>query len=53
MPSEVIQVGATSVRFLVEAGESGGSVAMFEITISADARMPAPRIAALHGDVRV
>jgi quercetin dioxygenase-like cupin family protein len=42
MPSEVIQVGATSVRFLVEAGESGGSVAMFEITISADARMPAP-----------
>jgi quercetin dioxygenase-like cupin family protein len=42
MAPEVIQVGAISVRFLVEAGESGGSVAMFEITIPADARMPAP-----------
>lgn len=42
MASEVIQLGATSVRFLVEAGESGGSVAMFEITIPADARVPAP-----------
>jgi quercetin dioxygenase-like cupin family protein len=42
MASEVIALGATSVRFLVEAGESGGSVAMFEITIPADARVPAP-----------
>ncbi len=42
MAPEVIQVGAISVRFLVEAGESGGSVAMFQITIPADARMPAP-----------
>ena len=42
MASEVIQFGAMSVRFLVEAGESGGSVAMFEITIPADARVPAP-----------
>jgi quercetin dioxygenase-like cupin family protein len=42
MASEVIQLGAMSVRFLVEAGESGGSVAMFEITIPADARVPAP-----------
>jgi quercetin dioxygenase-like cupin family protein len=42
MATEVIQVGALSVRFLVEAGESGGSVAMFELTIPADARVPAP-----------
>jgi quercetin dioxygenase-like cupin family protein len=42
MASEVIQVGPLSVRFLVEAGESGGSVAMFELTIPADARVPAP-----------
>jgi len=42
MASDVIQLGAMSVRFLVEAGESGGSVAMFEITIPADARVPAP-----------
>jgi quercetin dioxygenase-like cupin family protein len=40
--SEVIQVGPLSVRFLVEAGESGGSVVMFELTIPADARVPAP-----------
>jgi quercetin dioxygenase-like cupin family protein len=40
--SEAIQVGPLSVRFLVEAAQSGGSVAMFEITIPADARVPAP-----------
>ena len=40
MVSEVIQVGSTSVRFLVEAGESGGSIAMYEITIPAGVRMP-------------
>ncbi len=42
MASDVIQVGALSVRFLVEAGESGGSIAMFELTIPARARVPAP-----------
>jgi len=42
MASEVIQVGSLSVRFLVEAGESGGSVVVFEITIQAHGRMPAP-----------
>jgi quercetin dioxygenase-like cupin family protein len=42
MASELIHVGAMSVRFLVEAEESGGSIAMFEITIPADARLPAP-----------
>ncbi len=42
MACEVIQVGPLSVRFLVEAGDSGGSVAMFELTIPADARVPAP-----------
>ncbi len=42
MASEVIHVGAVSVRFLVEAEESGGTVAMFELMIPADARVPAP-----------
>jgi quercetin dioxygenase-like cupin family protein len=42
MASELIHVGAVSVRFLVEAEESGGSAAMFELMIPADARVPAP-----------
>lgn len=42
MASEVIHVGALSVRFLVEAEESGGSVAVFELTVPAAARVPAP-----------
>jgi quercetin dioxygenase-like cupin family protein len=42
MPTDVIQVGATSVRFLVEGAESNGSVAVFEAFIPAHAHMPAP-----------
>lgn len=42
VPSEVITVGATRVRFLVEGSESSGSVAVFEVMIPADARLPAP-----------
>jgi len=41
--SELIRVGATTVRFLVEGGDSGGSVAVFEVVIQAQGRMPAPR----------
>src|SRR4051812_25017858 len=40
--SDVITVGALSVRFLVEAGASNGSVAVFECDVPAQARMPAP-----------
>jgi quercetin dioxygenase-like cupin family protein len=40
--SEAIKVGALAVRFLVEAGESNGSVAVFECDVPAEARMPAP-----------
>ena len=45
MPStdhEPIQVGALTVRFHVDADESGGSVSVFECTAPANARMPAP-----------
>lgn len=42
MPSETIQVGPTTVRFLVEGHESNGSVAMFELLIPADVKLPAP-----------
>jgi quercetin dioxygenase-like cupin family protein len=40
--TETIQVGALSVRFLVEARESNGSVSVFECFVPADSRMPVP-----------
>jgi len=40
--AEPIQVGALTVRFHVDADESGGSVSVFECDVPADARMPAP-----------
>ena len=42
MSGELIRVGDTAVRFLVEGGDSGGTVAVFEATIRARGRMPAP-----------
>jgi quercetin dioxygenase-like cupin family protein len=39
---ELIRLGDTTVRFLVEGADSGGSVAMFEVGISARGKMPAP-----------
>ncbi|HTS72518.1 MAG TPA: cupin domain-containing protein [Gaiellaceae bacterium] len=40
--AEPIQVGALTVRFHVDADESGGSVSVFECDAPAHARMPAP-----------
>ena len=40
--AEAIQLGALSVRFHVDADESGGSVSIFECEALANARMPAP-----------
>ena len=40
--AEPIQVGALTVRFHVDADESGGSVSVFECDVPVDARMPAP-----------
>jgi quercetin dioxygenase-like cupin family protein len=42
MPTDVIQVGAMEIRFLVEGAESNGSVAVFEALIPSQAQMPAP-----------
>ena len=39
---EPIQVGALSVRFLVEAADSNGSASVFECFVPAESRMPAP-----------
>jgi quercetin dioxygenase-like cupin family protein len=38
--TEVIQVGQVAVRFLLEGGASGGSVAVFEFDVPAGARVP-------------
>ncbi len=40
--AEPIYLGALSVRFHVDADESGGSVSIFECDVPVDARMPAP-----------
>jgi quercetin dioxygenase-like cupin family protein len=42
MPTDVVQVGAMGIRFLVEGADSDGSVAAFEVVIPAHANMPAP-----------
>ena len=39
---ETITVGQLDVRFLVEAGDSNGSAAVFECCVPANSRMPAP-----------
>jgi quercetin dioxygenase-like cupin family protein len=39
---ETIQAGRTGIRFLVTGADSGGSVALFEVTIGAGTGLPAP-----------
>jgi quercetin dioxygenase-like cupin family protein len=39
---EIITVGELSVRFVVESGESNGSVSVFECYVPANSKMPAP-----------
>lgn len=40
--TETIQVGALSVRFLVQAGDSNGSASVFECVVPAESKMPVP-----------
>src|SRR4051812_48567594 len=42
MRGELIRVGDTTVQFLIEGSDSGGSAAVFEAGIRARGRMPAP-----------
>ena len=42
MGNDTITVGELGVRFLVEAGDSNGSAAVFECYVPAGSRMPAP-----------
>jgi quercetin dioxygenase-like cupin family protein len=42
MDRDTIAVGAFGVRFLIEAADSNGAAAVFECSVPANARMPAP-----------
>src|SRR5688572_158864 len=41
-PREPIHVGDLTMRFLVEAADSGGSQTIFEVTVPPGAKVPAP-----------
>jgi len=40
MKSEIIRVGQIGIRFLLEAAETNGSVALFEFTVPVGAKVP-------------
>ncbi|HEV8543582.1 MAG TPA: cupin domain-containing protein [Verrucomicrobiae bacterium] len=42
MKNEIIRVGQIGIRFLLEAADTGGSVAMFEFTVPVGAKVPLP-----------
>jgi hypothetical protein len=44
MKHEIIRVGQNGIRFLLEAADTNGSVAMFEFTVPVGAKVPVPII---------
>ena len=42
MKNEIIHIGQIGIRFLLEAADTGGSVAMLEFTVPAGAKVPLP-----------
>ena len=42
MKNEIIQVGQIGIRFLLEAADTNGSLAMFEFTVPVGAKVPLP-----------
>ena len=42
MKEEIIRVGQIGIRFLIEAADTNGSVAMFEFTVPVGAKVPVP-----------
>jgi len=42
MKSEIIRVGQIGIRFLLEAADTNGALAMFEFTVPVGARVPLP-----------
>jgi quercetin dioxygenase-like cupin family protein len=47
MKNEIIRVGKIEIKFLLEAADTNGSVAMFEFTVPVGVKMPQPH---LHKD---
>src|SRR5574342_898093 len=50
MKDEVIQVGQVGIRFLLEAADTNGSVAMFEFTVPVGAKVPLPHYHKLYDE---
>jgi quercetin dioxygenase-like cupin family protein len=44
MKGEMIQVGQIGIKFLLETADTNGSLAMFEFTVPAGARVPMPHL---------
>jgi hypothetical protein len=42
MKDHIIRVGQIGIRFLLEAADTNGSIAMFEFTVPAGAKVPLP-----------
>src|SRR5436190_20883904 len=42
MKNEIIRVGQIEIKFLLEAADTNGSVAMFEFTVPVGAKVPLP-----------
>jgi quercetin dioxygenase-like cupin family protein len=42
MKNEIIRIGQIGIRFLLESADTNGSVAMFEFTVPAGAKVPLP-----------
>jgi quercetin dioxygenase-like cupin family protein len=42
MKSEIIRIGQLGIKFLLEAADTNGSVAMFEFTVPVGAKVPLP-----------
>ena len=42
MKTEIIRIGQIGIRFLLEAADTNGSVAMFEFTVPAGVKVPLP-----------
>jgi len=42
MNNEIIRIGEIGIRFLLEAADTNGSVAMFEFTVPVGAKVPMP-----------
>src|SRR5262249_37472047 len=50
MKNEIIQVGQVGIRFLLEAANTNGSVAMFEFSVPVGAKVPLPHYHKLYDE---